>query len=144
MVQIRIFDDSNLFRGHSDDTRRTVEICRMLAGRLRHQTVVNVLEEECQVPNRKAAKYWSGDVTKRSDALDLEQGVFTWTDPKRIARSLRDSAEKSTRRKGSPFQSAMSMLNFYINRGGRNLDARHKKVLSDAKDELRKLFSKDS
>lgn len=96
------------------------------------------------MPNRKAAKYWSGDVTKRSDALDLEQGVFTWTDPKRIARSLRDSAEKSTRKKGSPFQSAMSMLNFYINRGGRNLDARHKKVLSDAKDELRKLFSKDS
>ena len=94
------------------------------------------------MPNRQSGKYWSGDVTKRSDALDLEKGVFTWTDPKRIARSLRDSAAKSTRRKGSPFQSAMSMLNFYINRGGKNLDARQKKVLSDAKDELRKLFDK--
>ncbi len=94
------------------------------------------------MPNPKSGEYWSGDVTKRSDALDLEKGVFTWTDPKRIARSLRDSAEKSTRRKGSAFQSAMSMLNFYINRGGKNLDAGQKKVLSDAKDELRKLFNK--
>ena len=94
------------------------------------------------MPKRKSGKYWSGEVTKRSDALDLEKGVFTWTDPKRIARSLRDSAEKSTRRKGSPFQSAMSMLNFYINRGGRNLEAAQKKVLNEAKRELRALFNK--
>ena len=66
-------------------------------------------------------KYWSGYVTKNSNALDLEQGVFTWKDPKRIARSLKKSAEISTRRKVKPFQSAMSMLNFYINRAGKSL-----------------------
>ena len=61
----------------------------------------------------KNGKYWSGEVTRRSNSLDLDKGVFTWKDPQRIARSLRDCAEKSTRRKGTPFQSAMSMLNFY-------------------------------
>ena len=86
---------------------------------------------------------WSQDVTEHSDALDLDEGVFTWTDPKRIAKSLKASAEKSTRRKGSPLQSAMSMLTFYINRAGHDLDAGQKKVLEDAKEELRKAFGKD-
>ena len=89
------------------------------------------------------AKYWSGEVTKHSDALDLEEGVFTWDDPKRIARSLKESAESSTRKKGTPYQSAMSMLNFYINRAGKNLPAQQHKVLEAAKNELRQLFGKD-
>lgn len=87
-------------------------------------------------------KYWSGKVTKTSIALDLEKGVFTWNDPKKIALSLKRSAEESTRRKAKPFQSAMSMLNFYINRAGKNLPPERKKVLEQAKTELRKFFKK--
>jgi hypothetical protein len=86
---------------------------------------------------------WSKKVTQTSDALDLEQGVFKGDDPKKIAQSLKRSAKQSHRRKGTPFQSAMSMLNFYINRGGDNLTAKKKKVLENAKEELRKLFGKD-
>jgi hypothetical protein len=91
---------------------------------------------------QKRGKYWSGEVTKHSNALDLEADVFTWSDPKRIARSLRDSAERSTRRKGTAYQSAMSMLNFYLNRAGRNLSAERKQVLSRAKEELRDIYGK--
>jgi uncharacterized protein DUF3175 len=69
--------------------------------------------------------------------------VFTWRDPQRIARSLKQSAERSKRRKAAPFQSAMSMLNFYLNRGGRNLPAERKRVLDRAKTELRRLFGRD-
>jgi len=87
-------------------------------------------------------KYWSGEVTKTSIALDLEEGVFTWNDPTEIAKSLKRSAEQSTRRKAGPFQSAMSMLNFYINRAGKNLKPERKKILEQAKTELRKLFKK--
>lgn len=87
-------------------------------------------------------KYWSGDVTKHSIALDLEEGVFTWDDPRKIALSLKRSADLSTRRKAKPFQSAMSMLNFYINRAGKNLKPERKKVLEEAKQELRKLFGR--
>lgn len=85
-------------------------------------------------------KNWSGYVTKHSIALDLEEGVFTWDDPKKIAQSLKNSAETSTRRKTTPFQSAMSMLNFYINRAGKNLPPERKKTLEEAKIELRKLY----
>ena len=85
---------------------------------------------------------WSGRVTRESDALDLQRRVFTWRDPKRIARSLKRSAEHSTRRKARPYQSAMSMLNFYINRGGRNLPAERRRALNRAKDELRRLFDR--
>ncbi len=87
-------------------------------------------------------KYWSDYVTKHSFALDLEEGVFIWDDPRKIARSLKKSAEESSRRKGKPFQSAMAMLNFYINRAGKNLSLKQKKVLEQAKVELRKLFGK--
>jgi len=87
-----------------------------------------------------AGKYWSGEVTKHSNALDLEAGVFTWSDPKRIARSLKKSADSSSRRKGSPRQSAMSMLNFYINRAGKSLGARQKETLNEAKKELGALY----
>jgi len=82
---------------------------------------------------------WSARVTRESRALDLEEGVFTWKDPKRIARSLLQSALESKRRKAEPFRSAMSMLVFYINRAGRKLDPRQKAILERAKDELRKL-----
>ena len=89
---------------------------------------------------KKENRYWSGRVTRESNALDLEEGVFTWHDPRRIARSLLRSAEESTRRKAaSPFRSAMSMLVFYINRAGKNLDAGQRAVLEQAKEELRKL-----
>ncbi len=91
----------------------------------------------------KTDKKWSGQVTKHSDALDLEQGVFTWNDPKKIAKSLKISAKKSTRRKAKPFQSAMSMLNFYINRTGKNLPKKQKKILEQAKIELRKQFNRE-
>lgn len=87
-------------------------------------------------------KRWSGNVTEKSNALDLEEGVFTWNDPKRIAESLKQSADSSTRRKGTPFQSAMSMLTFYINRAGENLPSKQKKILEHAKEELRKLYNK--
>ena len=85
---------------------------------------------------------WSGKVTKGSFALDLEEGVFTWDDPKKIALSLKKSAEQSTRRKATPFMSAMSMLNFYINRAGKNLKPKRRRVLEETKVELRKLFNK--
>jgi hypothetical protein len=87
-------------------------------------------------------RLWSAEVTKRSNVLDLEPGVFTWKDPRKIAESLKHSAEESERRKGTPLQSAMSMLNFYINRAGKNLDASQREVLKHAKDELRKLFGR--
>lgn len=87
-------------------------------------------------------KNWSKYVTEHSFALQLEEGVFTWDNPKKIAKSLKRSAEESIHRKGTPFQSAMSMLNFYINRAGKNLKPERKKILEQAKEELRKLFGK--
>lgn len=72
---------------------------------------------------------WSQDVTEHSNALDLEESVFTWSDSKKIASSLKHSAEKSARRKTTPYQSAMSMLNFYINRAGKTLPAKQRKIL---------------
>jgi len=92
------------------------------------------------MPKAKSKKYWSGYVTKHSFALDLEADVFTWNDPRKIAASLIKSAELSSNRKGTPFQSAMSMLNFYINRAGKNLKSERKRILEQAKAELRKLF----
>ena len=87
-------------------------------------------------------KRWSQRVTETSDALDLESGVFTQQDPRRIARSLKRSAERSRRRKADPFRSAMSMLTFYINRAGKQLSAAQRARLEAAKDELRDLFGK--
>jgi hypothetical protein len=96
-----------------------------------------------RVASKKTAPpRWSQQVTERSDALDLERGVFTSSDPGRIARSLKRSAERSTRRKARPFQSAMSMLNLYINRAGRSLPASKRRTLERAKQELREAFGK--
>ena len=85
---------------------------------------------------------WSQRVAEHSNALDLDAGVFTWDDPRRIAQSLKASAERSTRRKAEPFRSAMSMLNFYINRAGRQLPDARRACLEAAKDELRALFGR--
>ena len=86
---------------------------------------------------------WSQEVTEHSNALDLKRDVFTLHDPKKIAASLKRSAEHSHRRKSSPYRSAMSMLTFYINRAGKDLEPKQKRVLEHAKDELRALFHKD-
>lgn len=95
-----------------------------------------------KVPKRKpSARKWSGRVTRESDSLDLESSVFTRS-PRQIARSLKRSAERSRRRKAPPYQSAMSMLNFYINRAGKNLGATRKRKLQRAKDELRAAFGR--
>jgi hypothetical protein len=91
---------------------------------------------------RRPARKWSAAVTRRSDALDIEGGIFAGRSPEKIARSLKHSAEHSRRRKAGPFQSAMSMLNFYINRGGTNLSAGRKRVLTQAKGALRRLFKR--
>ena len=81
-------------------------------------------------------------MTRESAALDLEEGVFTWKDPKKIALSLKRSADSSKRRKAEPFRSAISMLTFYINRVGKNIDKEQKVVLEKAKDELRRLYNR--
>jgi hypothetical protein len=88
-------------------------------------------------------KRWSQEVTEHSDALDLEKGVFTLKNPKKIALSLKRSAEQSHRRKSDPYRSAMSMLNFYINRAGKGLSDIDRHRLEKAKDELRKAFHRE-
>jgi hypothetical protein len=92
---------------------------------------------------RKGSKRWSAKVTRESDALDLRKRVFALNDPKKIAASLKRSAEHSKRRKAEPYRSAMSMLTFYINRAGKNLPARRKRILERAKAELRSQFGRD-
>jgi hypothetical protein len=92
---------------------------------------------------RSSGRRWSARVTKESDALDLKGGVFKLRDPKRIAASLKRSAERSHRRKSNPYRSALSMLTFYINRAGKNLPASRRKTLQRAKAELRKQFGRD-
>jgi hypothetical protein len=94
--------------------------------------------------HRKSGTHrWSSHVTTHSNALDLDPGVFTWNDPRKIAASLKRSAERSERRKGTPYQSAMSMLTFYINRAGRGLSERQRRVLERAKQELRAQFGRE-
>lgn len=90
----------------------------------------------------RARRRWSQRVTRESNALDLERGVFSLDDPRRIARSLQRSALRSRRRKSSAYRSAMSMLTFYINRAGRQLSKTRRARLRAAKDELRALFGK--
>jgi hypothetical protein len=91
---------------------------------------------------RRRGKRWSQRVTERSNALDLDPGVFAQRDPRRIARSLKRSAERSRRRKSDPYRSAMSMLTFYINRAGKQLSKTQRGRLEAAKDELRDLYGK--
>jgi len=91
---------------------------------------------------RRNVRRWSARVTRTSNALDLTQGVFSLDDPKRIARSLKRSAERSRRKKAEAYRSALSMLSFYINRAGKNLPANRRKKLEQAKIELRKQFGR--
>jgi hypothetical protein len=93
--------------------------------------------------SKRSGRKWSGEVTKHSNALDLKSKVFKLESPRAIAQSLKRSAEHSRRRKSSPFRSAMSMLNFYVNRAGKNLPAGRKKKLQAAKGELRRAFGRD-
>ena len=93
-------------------------------------------------PRGHSVERWFAKVTQESDALDLESDVFTSASPRHIAQSLKRSAERSRRRKAKPFQSAMSMLNFYINRAGKNLPADRRRTLELAKSELRRLFGR--
>ena len=95
------------------------------------------------VTKTKSSKKWSAKVTNESDALDLKKDIFKSKDPEKIAESLKESADKSTRRKTSPFQSAMSMLNFYENRAGKNLTKSQKAPLEKAKNKLRKLYGRE-
>jgi|SRR5437773_3369159 len=88
-------------------------------------------------------KRWSRRVTEKSNALDLDPGVFSRDDPRSIARSLKRSAERSRRRKSDPFRSAMSMLTFYINRAGKNLSKTRRARLEAAKEELRDLYHRE-
>jgi hypothetical protein len=93
--------------------------------------------------SKKPTERWSQDVTEHSDALDLDKGVFTLKDPKKIAASLKRSAETSRRRKSDPYRSAMSMLTFYINRAGKGLSQAERTRLDKAKGELRKAFGRE-
>ncbi|MGH7710177.1 MAG: DUF3175 domain-containing protein [Gemmatimonadaceae bacterium] len=93
---------------------------------------------------RKRATRWAQRVTRTSNALDLERGVFLLDSPRAIARSLKRSADRSGRRKADPFRSAMSMLVFYINRAGRNLSSGRREKLEAAKRELRSLYRQRS
>lgn len=95
------------------------------------------------MPRKKSKRKWSQDVTENSDAMDLKQGVFKQPSAKKIADSLKKSSEQSDRRKTSPFQSAMSMLSFYINRAGKHLSKSRLATLDRAKDELHKDFGKE-
>ncbi|MDI6837698.1 DUF3175 domain-containing protein [Ciceribacter thiooxidans] len=92
--------------------------------------------------DKRKHERWSREVTEHSNALDLEEDVFVKDDPKAVAKSLKASAETSSRRKSSPFRSAMSMLTFYLNRAGKNLPAERKAVLEAAKNELRELYGR--
>jgi hypothetical protein len=92
---------------------------------------------------RTSRRKWSAEVTKTSHALALDADVFTWNDPKRIATSLKRSAERSRERKSEPYRSAMSMLTFYINRAGTNLPTKQRKILEAAKIELRRQFGRE-
>lgn len=92
--------------------------------------------------SRRKTSRWSQDVTEHSDALDLQGHVFSLDDPRKIAASLKRSAEASRRRKAEPYRSAMSMLTFYVNRAGRSLSKSRRATLEKAKDELRRLFGR--
>jgi len=100
-------------------------------------------KERRQSAKKQVPKKWTKQVPEHSNAMDLEKDVFKLKDPQKIAASIKRSAEKSKRKKAEPFQSAMSVINFYKNRGGKNISASQKKVLDHSKDELRKLFGSE-
>jgi hypothetical protein len=101
------------------------------------------VQEVPEVARKADPRRWSQRVTRESNALDLEAGVFALRDPRAIARSLKRSALASRRRKADPFRSAMSMLTFYVNRAGKKLPAARRRTLQAAKGELRALFGRE-
>ena len=134
-------DDVHSAGAHHGQKSGRVQTARGSRPQIEHST-----QETGLVPahsERASRRRWSQEVTEHSDALTLEGGVFTSKDPRRIAASLKRSAERSNRRKSDPFRSALSMLTFYINRAGKNLPPARKKILMQAKEELRKQFGKD-
>lgn len=106
---------------------------------IKEYTAKNVINSMAGKSNKNK---WSQDVTQKSHALDLEEGVFTWEDSRKIARSLKKSADKSDKRKTNAYNSAMSMLNFYMNRAGSKLGNDRKKTLNQAKKELKKMYNR--
>jgi hypothetical protein len=115
----------------------------MAARRTKKTTARTRKRAGARASGRKTTRRWSKKVTESSDAMTLDRGVFKKS-PHAIALSLKRSAERSRRRKSTPFRSAMSMLTFYVNRGGKNLSAAEKRKLNQAKDELRALYGKAS
>ncbi len=113
-----------------------------MASKRRQQRKSTSTRRRSSVGKSSRNRYWSGRVTRESNALDLESKVFSQKSPVKIAASLKRSAERSKRRKTSPFQSAMSMLTFYINRAGKNLPEGRKRILTRAKQELREAFGR--
>jgi hypothetical protein len=124
-------------------TRRKTARRKPIPQKSRRAKTTRAKMTRAKTTRRNSARYWSGRVTRESNALDLEGGVFSLNDPKRIAASLKRSAERSTRRKAEPYRSALSMLVFYINRAGKNLPAARKRTLEQAKVELRRQFGRD-
>ncbi|HEX5007112.1 MAG TPA: DUF3175 domain-containing protein [Hyphomonadaceae bacterium] len=114
-----------------------------MAAKSRRRTARSKKTSSAQKSHATGGKRWSQRVTETSNAMDLEGGVFTQKDPKKIALSLKRSAEHSKRRKSEPYRSAMSMLTFYINRAGKDLPAAQRMRLETAKDELRKAFGRE-
>jgi hypothetical protein len=130
--------------------RRTTKHARRInSGRTSHKKAARrkaktTPRKSAAKPKADARKRWSQRVTQESDALDLKRGVFTLRDPKRIAASLKRSAELSSRRKASAYRSALSMLTFYVNRAGKTLPKAQRSRLERAKDELRKQFGREA
>jgi Protein of unknown function (DUF3175) len=115
---------------------------RKSAGRTTRRRTATKKSSSSKKPSTKS-KRWSQRVTKESDALDLKRGVFTLTDPKKIAASLKRSAERSSRRKTGAYRSALSMLTFYINRAGKTLPKAQRDRLQRAKAELKHQFGRE-
>jgi hypothetical protein len=124
-------------RGHA----RTQPTARKVAPR--KKTSARKVGSARRKPTKPSPKRWSQRVTRESDALDLRPGVFTLTDPRKIAASLKRSAEKSSRRKAGAYRSALSMLTFYINRAGKSLPKAQRGRLERAKAELKRQFGKE-
>jgi hypothetical protein len=127
-------------RAGTGPRKRRFPVIGRLVAKPEGQSEAAARYQEIPMAKQTGGRKWSAKVTETSDALDLKTHIFEQDDPAKIAASLKRSAEHSHRRKGTPFQSAMSMLTFYINRAGKNLSASRKRKLDDAKDELREQF----
>jgi hypothetical protein len=109
---------------------------------MRHKTGMQTKHDKTISATSRSRRLWSGYMTEHNHAMNLEPGVFTWMNPKKIAASIKASAERSQSRKSSPYRSALSMMTFYLNRGGKNLPEPRKEVIRRAKVELKRQFGK--